>query len=220
MTRELVIIQHEEGTPPGTTLEWARERGVKTRLLGPADLAGLTLDPNTQSLLVCGGTMNTDQEDRHPWLKDEKRLMTKALGDGVKIFGICLGGQLLAEVLGGKVRAMGRWETGWHPVQTPEGAVTAFHWHQCTFDLPPGAERVFTNDFCPNQGFRWRDHVGLQFHPEVDETWVEGCIEDGKDLPGVGATQDAATIREMTPRHLPALRRWYFKTLDEWWSST
>ena len=97
--------------------------------------------------------------------------------------------------------------------------VNTFHWHRDSFSIPPGAERIASNENCENQGFRWRSNViGLQFHPEADAAWVKRSLndEDPKNLDG--ATQSAEDILAKTELHAAATRDWYFGLLDHWWN--
>ncbi len=131
-------------------------------------------------LVVMGGPMNIYQEERHPWLAAEKSLLRDAIAEGARVLGICLGAQLLADVLGGSVTRNPEREIGWFPVElVPEaGAIPGFdrlpprfialHWHGDTFSIPEGALRLAGSEACANQAFAWDEGrvLGLQFHLE------------------------------------------------------
>ena len=55
------------------------------------------------AVLVFGGQMNVDEEDEHPWLRDEDELIRTLLARDVPLLGVCLGGQLLAKAAGAHV---------------------------------------------------------------------------------------------------------------------
>ena len=130
------------------------------------------------AVLVFGGAMHVDQDERHGWLRDENALLQRFLADGVPTFGVCLGGQLVAKALGAAVRRMPSSEIGWFDVElTPEAAddpvfggladpFKAFQWHSYHFELPEGGIALARNDRCL-QGFRAGSAWGIQFHPEV-----------------------------------------------------
>ncbi|MBI4388853.1 MAG: type 1 glutamine amidotransferase, partial [Nitrospinae bacterium] len=155
---------------------WARNKGH--RISQTRFFANEPLPPVEAFdwLVVLGGPMNIYEEDRYPWLADEKRFIAQAVERKKVVLGICLGAQLLADVLGGKVVKNAHKEIGWFPVSlTGEGqrsAVTrnlpqrfpAFHWHGDTFHLPTGCERLAESEACANQAFAYQGRaVGLQF---------------------------------------------------------
>lgn len=151
-----------------------------------------------EMLVVLGGPMGVYDEAEFPWLAAEKRALRAALDAGRPVLGLCLGAQLLSEVLGGTVTKNKHREIGWWPVEKVPASrghaltaefpdrFTTFHWHGDTFSLPPGAVSLFRSEGCGNQGFAWGDRVvGLQFHPEVTAeaigAWVEASIAEGGD---------------------------------------
>ena len=149
----------------------------------PGDLAGCG------GLIVMGGPMGVYESDKHPFLKDELRILREAAQAGYPVLGICLGAQLVASALGARVYPGQQKEIGWYPVEVtaPEDELTAalparfmaFHWHSDTFDLPAGAVRLFRSDLYENQGFRWGSNVcAVQFHFEVTGKMVEEWLED------------------------------------------
>lgn len=133
------------------------------------------------TLIVMGGPMNIYEYQTHPWLRTEKALIRAAIAQGRRVLGICLGAQLIADVLGGAVTRNPEPEIGWFPLQlTAEGRdhpllaevpaeFTSFHWHGDTYALPPGATRLIESAACAQQAFAWDGGrvLGLQFHPEV-----------------------------------------------------
>lgn len=141
-------------------------------------------------LLILGGPMNIYQYRKYPWLKPEKRFIEQVLVGNRKVLGICLGAQLLADVLGGKTRQNKQTEIGFFKVYSDLNAADSdllscvpsgsevFHWHGDTYDLPPGAIGHHKSDACVNQSFTWGARVlGLQFHLEVGSKeaahWLE-----------------------------------------------
>jgi GMP synthase-like glutamine amidotransferase len=129
-------------------------------------------------LIVMGGPMNIYEHDAYPWLLAEKNSIREAIAAGRRVLGICLGAQLIADVLGGKVCRNGEREIGWFPVRAVSaGAASAFsfpgealvfHWHGDTFSLPPGSVWLAESDGCAHQAFAMGKRVlGLQFHLEM-----------------------------------------------------
>ncbi len=147
-------------------------------------------------LVVMGGPMNIYEEKEYPWLAAEKQFIGKAVEANKTVLGICLGAQLLADVLGGRVVRNQHKEIGWLPVVLrPEGSrsvlfkgfpaeFSALHWHGDTFSLPPGAVMLAESEACPAQAFSAKGGrvVGLQFHlessPESVGLLIENCSDE------------------------------------------
>ncbi|MDR1941420.1 MAG: type 1 glutamine amidotransferase [Endomicrobium sp.] len=133
-------------------------------------------------LIVMGGPMGVYEEDKYTWLASEKAFIKQALQNNKTIIGICLGAQLIADVLGAKVYKNKEKEIGWLPIETLKNkplfsevselngnpALTVFQWHGDTFDLPGGAKLLASSDACKNQAFLYKNNVlAIQFHFEV-----------------------------------------------------
>ncbi|MEO2082732.1 MAG: GMP synthase [Desulfurobacteriaceae bacterium] len=136
-------------------------------------------------LVVLGGPMGVYEEENYPFLKEEKELISSFISSGKKVLGICLGAQLIAEVLGGKVYR-GEWgkEIGWSSIYPQydleflyRDEIEAFHWHGDTFDLPKGAVRLASSVKYKNQAFRFGKVLALQFHLEVTREGIEKWID-------------------------------------------
>jgi GMP synthase-like glutamine amidotransferase len=141
-----------------------------------------------------GGPMGVYDDDKYHWLEDEKNFIKESIDAGKTVIGICLGSQLIAEVLGAKVYPNKQKEIGWMPIHKTEGGqsapilssvddeFTVFHWHGDTFDLPEGSTRLFSSQVCMNQAFLYKDKVlGLQFHFEVTPESVKEMVANGID---------------------------------------
>ncbi len=144
-------------------------------------------------LIVMGGPMSVNDEERYQWLSSEKIFIKKAIEQGKYVVGICLGAQLIAAALGAKVTACKYKEIGWFPVKKSmwlAAAVadllpfhyTTFHWHGETFDLPEGAKRIMTSAACENQAFIYGNKViAFQYHMEVTPEVIEGFVQHGRE---------------------------------------
>jgi GMP synthase-like glutamine amidotransferase len=146
-------------------------------------------------LIVMGGPMSVNDEGKYAWLAGEKHFIESAIERNKVVLGICLGAQLIANVLGSRIYKNVEKEIGWHPVRKTEKAkqgrvlnmlpreFVAFHWHGETFDLPAGALHIASSEACPNQAFVFDTKViGLQFHlestPESVRALLDHCPED------------------------------------------
>lgn len=143
-------------------------------------------------LLVMGGPMNIYEEASYPWLVDEKRFIEQAIAAGRQVLGVCLGAQLVADVLGARVYANADKEIGWFKIETTAAAsasklfaafprrLEVFHWHGDTFDIPAGAVHVASSSGCANQAFVYDERVvGLQFHLETTPAGARQIIAHG-----------------------------------------
>jgi GMP synthase (glutamine-hydrolysing) len=141
-------------------------------------------------LVIMGGPMSANDESAHPWLVAEKKLIGRAIVEQKVVLGICLGAQLIANVLGATVFKNRFPEIGWFPVRLTHAArssevfgflpeiVRVFHWHGETFDLPSGARHIAESEACANQAFVHGSRViGIQFHPESTRESVQGILE-------------------------------------------
>ncbi len=140
-------------------------------------------------LVIMGGPMNVYETAKCPWLTAEKRFIDQAIRANKTVLGICLGAQLIADVLGAPVFRNPHKEIGWFPVEFTQAAKDSFlfdflpkkfmvfHWHGDTFALPSGAVHIASSAGCANQAFVYNQTVvGLQFHLEMSEASVRGFL--------------------------------------------
>jgi GMP synthase (glutamine-hydrolysing) len=139
-------------------------------------------------LIILGGPMNIYETEKYFWLTEEKRFIEQAIKNGKTVIGICLGAQLIADVLGAKVTRNAFQEIGWYPVElTTDSAIfhslpqrfNALHWHGDTFDLPRGAVHLAKSNACENQAFVYGEKVlSLQFHLEATPASTQQLIDN------------------------------------------
>lgn len=176
-------------------------------------------------LVVMGGPMDVWQEDIHPWLASEKAAIHRWVVELRRPYlGICLGHQLLAEALGGKVTIMSRPEVGIAEVELTEAGqrdrllagfdrcVETFQWHGAEVSvLPQGAEVLASNEACAVQAMRWGTHAyGFQYHCEIIST----TVDDWERIPAYRASltqalgqEKAEKLSEVVAGRLPDFRR-------------
>jgi len=204
-------LEHVPFEGPAGLADWARDNGhavARTRVFDNTPLPGLD---EFDVLAVLGGPMSVHDEAVHSWLLPEKAFLAQAVDAGKRILGICLGAQLLSEVLGGVVTRNPEPEIGWMPVAATGGGwdsplfaglpetFTAFHWHGDTFSIPPGGTRLARSRACDNQAFAHGTNIlGVQFHLETTphslELLIENCADEIVDAPHV---QDAERMRSL-----------------------
>lgn len=191
----LHYLQHVPFENPGSILSWAKENGhvLTDTQLYRHDL--LPRQDNFDWLVIMGGPMNIYEEEFYPWLADEKAFIRESINAGKVVIGLCLGGQLIADVIGGKVTRNPYKEIGWFPVRLsaearssplfsffPEQPVV-FQWHGDTFSvLPEDAKCIADSVACKNQAFIYKNRVfGFQYHLESTPATIADLVENCRD---------------------------------------
>lgn len=216
-------LQHVPFEGLGCIEEWAENQGHS--LSATALYADEPLPPSEafDFLIVMGGPMGVNDTDRFAWLNREKRFLEKVFAASKPVIGICLGAQLMADVLGARVYKNPQKEIGWHPVTRTTAArdsewkailperFQAFHWHGDTFDLPDGALHLARSEACRHQAFFYPPAaLGLQFHLESTRSSVEQLIHHcGDELTPAPYIQSAAQIQEEDKPIAPSNRLMY-----------
>jgi len=174
----VLILQHEEPTPPGLVTEWLDRHGADVETFR-IDIDDREVDPTAYDLVVSLGSEFAAFDDTKPFVPREARLLRQAVDADVPVLGLCFGGQLLARVLGGEVFRSNDAEIGWLPVRStdpdlvPEGPW--FQWHFDSFTVPPGATLIAESDAGP-QAFTSGRSLGLQFHPELTQEIMDDWV--------------------------------------------
>ena len=161
------------------------------------------------AVLVFGGSMHADQDDRHPWLREETLFLRRLLDSRTPVLGVCLGAQLLARAAHAPVGPASEPEIGWCEVElTAEAAgdpvlsrlpsrFEAFQWHFYTYGVPAGAVELARSAVC-TQAFRLGDSAwGIQFHAEVTKAQVARWLVDDD-----AAGQDVEAICKATEERI------------------
>lgn len=219
----VLAVQNASPSGPRRLQTWLEEDGVAVDVVMgsaglPDDLAGY------DGLVLLGGGLMPDDDERAPWLAQERRLARQAIDADLPTLGVCLGGQLLAHVAGGEVRAsfgpkergataittsaegqadpvLGALGTGASMIENHQDMITA---------LPPGAVLLASSDAVAHQAFRLGAHVrGLQFHPEVGADdlarWEEPTDPAPDDRPLAELVDAARAVDEQNTRVSRAL---------------
>lgn len=199
---KILVLQHLEVEHPGVFRDFFREDGVDWRSVELDQGEPIPdLEP-FDAMFVMGGPQDVWQEDEHPWLKTEKTAIRRFVNDLERPYlGICLGHQLLADALGGRVEP-GVPEVGALTISmTEEGRrdpllagvpdpAEVLQWHGAAVkELPPGAVSLARSDVCEVQAFRYgRRAYGLQSHVEA----TRETVSDWAAIPEYARALDAA----------------------------
>lgn len=221
----VIAFRHFDFDDPAAIVVWAQEGGHKLDIRDPSQ--GIRADwlEEMDLLVIMGGPMSVYQEREYPWLIEEKAFVKHAIDQGKKVLGICLGAQMLADVLGGTACRAREKEIGWHGMYRTEErhpwladlpeSFTSYCWHGDTYTLPEGARRLALSGACGEQAFAYREHVlGLQFHLETTPACIEQMLmrwePELQDRPYI---QSAAQIRAGMAHSVPA-NRWLQQILS------
>ncbi len=182
------------------------------------------------ALIIMGGSMSVHDEEIYGWLAEEKKHISQAIKAGKPVLGVCLGAQLIADVLGAEISTTTAKEIGWFPIAWSDAAMgnkiiaglnsamNVFHWHGEQFTIPEGAIHLASSKTCSNQAFLYGNNVlGLQFHLEMNEVAIEELIKNCDDeiATSTPTIQSAKEIRENI-KNIPSCRSALFMMLDNW----
>jgi GMP synthase-like glutamine amidotransferase len=235
--KPIAVFQHTEVGAPGTVLQILDSLGCEVRLVRIVD--GEPVPSGVSEfggLVFLGGYMSA--HDELPWIAREMSLIRDAHAQGLPVAGHCLGSQLVALALGGRVHRHTRPEIGWNEIETADDpvsrewwgpyagrVVTTFQWHGDTFVPPTGARRIARAVHCENQVFVLDErHLLLQSHLEMTPELVELSLQrnGGQLLREHAAGNPAVTSMQETCRLLPErtaemarmLRRLYSRWIE------
>jgi GMP synthase (glutamine-hydrolysing) len=151
------------------------------------------------AIVILGGYMSV--YENLPYLNKEQELIRNAKQHQVPLLGICLGSQLIAQALDGRVYKAEQKEIGWFDVTiNNEGMndifkgmannnMKVFQWHGDTYELPNSATLLASSDLYP-QAFRIDNTIGILFHlevtPEMIQKWIDNYGPEMKEA-GVAA---------------------------------
>jgi GMP synthase (glutamine-hydrolysing) len=230
----VLAIQSDASDPPLLMGEWLQECGLSLVLVRAwlGEPIPTRVPDGVQGVLVLGGPANAHDDVAGPWLPDVRALLGDAVAEDVPVLGLCLGGQLLAAALGGRVELSSNVEIGLSYVErtdagmsdpvissiaAPSDRVPAVQWHQDHItQLPDDAVVLLTNPVCAVQAFRVGDSAyGFQMHPEVAadafDDWTapddEALVRSGRSFAEAAAEVRAAD-HELTTAWRPMARAW------------
>jgi len=191
LNRRMHYFQHVPFEWPAYIMQYAYNNGIDIK--GTALFADEELPQSLDFdiLLIMGGPMGIYDENKYNWLRREKKFIERAIANNKKIIGICLGAQLIADVLGATVSPGNHKEIGWYQLTTTLDArqnkigkvlpasFYAFHWHGDTFEIPDGAVHICKSDAYINQAFIYDERIiGFQFHLESTEDSVKLLLKN------------------------------------------
>lgn len=214
MSTRVTFLQHSDLDVPGVLGHLSREAGWETRVCRGDRGTSMLPVPGSFDVLVVLGSGESVNDTSVPWIAPERAVVDRAVAGGVPVLGVCFGGQLLAQVLGGEVTRAVEPEIGWRTIKSVDpGRIPPgpwLEWHEDTFTAPPGSEAL-AHTGTSLQAFVAGVHTGVQFHPEVTREIVGRWVDDargrgrlrldqaedllgGFDGPGTGSGTPTATL--------------------------
>ncbi len=209
--KPLYIFRHIEYEGPGYLAQVLTHYDIPYRLIA-IDQGELVPAHSRDAggLVFMGGSMSVN--DPLPWIEDELRLIREAQARNLPLLGHCLGGQLIAKALGGRIASNGAQEIGWHAVASVGTSpwlgnlpvhFEVFHWHGETYTLPNGATPLLRSAWCENQAFTMGRTLALQCHVEMTAPMVREWAEKNPQaisLPSASVQSDTQMCADLDAR--------------------
>ena len=209
----MLFVQQDHVSPTGPVGDAFASRGYDVQEFlvvpeehfhAPAVVADFPDPLSYDALVPMGAPWSVyDHDTIGTWIRDEIDFLRKAHEAGVPILGICFGGQALAAALGGAVIPAERPEVGWTTVDTDRPDLVEpgpwFQWHGDRWVLPEGVSAFARTDLA-DQAFTVGRSLGLQFHPELTPSMLDGWLDNGGDEHAAALGIDAQQLRDETAR--------------------
>jgi GMP synthase (glutamine-hydrolysing) len=196
MQNPILIVLHQEHSTPGRIGNALRKLGYPLDVRRPrfGDALPPTMAEHAAAIIFGGPMSANDGED---FIRREIDWIGVPLRENKPFLGICLGAQLCAKHLGGRVfyHPHGHAEVGYYPIRPTVAGLAVveiwpervYQWHREGFDLPPGGELLAEGDTFEVQAIRVGRAFALQFHPEVTHAMMHRWTTHGQErmeLPG------------------------------------
>ncbi|MDK9762507.1 glutamine amidotransferase [Vibrio sp. D420a] len=189
------FIVHEHFEAPGAYESWAEKHGhtITYSRVYQGDSLLQDID-DIDFLIVMGGPQDpatTIEQCTYFDSKGEQELIEKAINAGKVVLGICLGSQLIGEVLGARFEHSPEREIGMFPITLTDIGLThplfdhfsqtldVGHWHNDMPGLTVDAQVIAFSEGCPRQIVAYGELVfGFQCHMELTKHVVALLIEN------------------------------------------
>jgi GMP synthase (glutamine-hydrolysing) len=205
----IVVIRVQTSAPLGIAAEALDGYGADWTYLDVFDTVEWPDVDDIRGIVALGGGMNVDRVDTYPFLQQSRELLRAAVDRSVPVMGICLGAQMLARALGAEVKQAPSRVVGFRKVTaTPEGMddpvlapfapeSKVFYFHEDAFDLPDGAELLFSGPTVANQAYRFGESAyGVQWHLEVNQEIVSDWCNETPILESEWGVTKAEVLKE------------------------
>ncbi len=227
MSGTVILIDHPIGQRDDRASRILTARGYRVAWCSPGK--GETLpEPGREHIgaIVYGGAESANDEATKPYLRTELDWIERWLETDKPFLGFCLGGQMLARVLGARVdpHPEAFYEIGYVPIEAAAGAdgfldgvSHVYHWHHEGFTVPAGAELLATGPVFPNQAYRYgRNAYGLQFHPEIPVPVMTRWMKEAGHMLAYPNAHPRERQLADAERFDAPLEAWLERFLDDW----
>ena len=214
--KKLLVLKNIDREGPGLFQKVAKEKGFLPEIYN-LSLGDELPEPKKDDLiLIMGGPMGVRDinNKKYFWLREETKFIKRAIENKIYIIGVCLGAQLLAHILGGKIVPLkdelniaNKPELGWSDIYSLsekyndisnlsiKEPLKVLHWHGDRIILPAQADLLASSVRCKEQFFKIGDNIfGLQFHIETVGLMTDEWIENDKKFIISGLGQNGQKI--------------------------
>jgi GMP synthase-like glutamine amidotransferase len=216
-----LILQQGPLSPPGLFAEWAESRGLPTEVRHTYQ-NGATTTPELDGrpFVCCLGCRHSPLDRDEPVVAETTAIVRGAVAQKIPVLGLCYGGQVLADVLGGQIETAPEPELGWYSIESDDPDVVPtgpwLEWHYQSFTVPPGA-RELARSGAGAQAFISGPHLGTQFHPESTIEIVQGWANRDRERLERNGFPDAGERLESGRAQAPLARANAFQLFDVFW---
>ena len=229
----VLVLQFSDRVPPGHVQYFFDNHSIAYHIIR-VDLPFVLrhyIDETWRAIVVLGGPQGSYEEEQYPFLRDVKQLLAAQLQHNTAILGICLGCQILADVIGGKAYKANHPELGYVDMRPTEaGSVDPLlsqlaphiqsalyiNHHGDTFTLPPNCPPLLTSSLHP-QAFRYRNAFAVQFHPEATlrefSAWLDSDSDERMQQLGKSKQEVLEEVKAKEDRAVVASKE-FFRV---WW---
>ncbi len=230
-SQRYLLIKHSEGWNVDRCALWMERSGTAVDWCYPASGEAFPDPADYSGVIIFGAASSANDCKELEWVRRELAFIELCLKHETPFFGICLGAQMLARVMGSKIypHSQGLREVGFCDVLPTEQAgdfmskpLKVMQWHTEGLELPAGTTRLAYSESFPNQAFSVSERVvGVQFHPEVNLDVLRLWHERNRQSAS-GVLDDATRAAHVADAIAcePAITQWLDGFLGNWTRST